>query len=247
MTELHPTPFQLERFSSGERVEVRGEQLAAHVERCAECGAFLHTLVLEKAQFLATHPAPTTFVRNLQQRAAEPTAWRTVQSWPVWTWQPKFRWSASFVLAAVVVALHWPFPQQLHEAEAPPTSASDLRVFVAKGGANSLAVIRKRQADQQLQSGRISVIPGDELRVRFSLPARAKVAAGILVDDGTWVPFFEGEFEAGTHTPEATLTVDSNPSSGTVLFGSPADVEHARTQGNFARVEMAELVWTGPP
>ena len=61
------------------------------------------------------------------------------------------------------------------------------------------------------------------------------------------MPWLDAEFEPGTHTPEATLRVDGEPSSGTLLLGDPVQVELARQGAPAARVERAALVWSVQP
>jgi hypothetical protein len=61
--------------------------------------------------------------------------------------------------------------------------------------------------------------------------------------NGEWVPFFSGHFAAGTHTPEATLRVDDEPSSGTLLLGEPAHVAQARAGAPSAAVQKLSIEW----
>jgi hypothetical protein len=152
------------------------------------------------------------------------------------------------VVALAVVGRQWDL--SVREAsrgldapsEAAPSGGSAL---VPKGDA-SMTLIRERGAAQEYFRGKVATVsPGDHLRLGFYMKEAGPVGAGILTDDGRWVPFFEGVLAAGKHTPGTTLAVDDEPSSGRVLVGRPDALEAVRRGERGAGVEVMRLVWQG--
>lgn len=256
MAAQHPSEFDLERASSGERVTFLGRPLARHIESCARCSAVSQALFDEHQAFLATRPSDA-FVAQLERRVSQERVsdqkpsdaattrivgdmWSRASAW--YAALLRLPWWAVPVLGAVALAIAATQEPALHET---PTASAPLR-WTSKGSGPSLYVLRRRDDEQRLEHKSLTISPGDELRLHFSLNKRGRIAAGILVDDGTWVPFFEREFEAGSHTPQETLRVDDTPNAGTLLFGAPEQVARARRGLDVREIQKVALVWTEP-
>lgn len=161
---------------------------------------------------------------------------------------PKRRLGLQLLLAAApfaVVLLVWQSilsPTRLPGAATSPSESADL---VAKGtrGVPALIVMVKRGDTVLEYADRAVVMPGDRLRLRFRRDQAGPVAAGILTESKEWVPFFEQQYEAGEHSPQATLRVDERPGSGRVLLGDPRAVQAAVSGGSEAGLSVIELVW----
>jgi hypothetical protein len=229
-----------------------------HADHCEACRRALSGLESERLALLRRHP-PVSYVRAL--RAEAERAQRNER------WQ---RLASSLAVAAVAAGLllQWrdapyaelrPTPslraEGRSEAREPvglssaglgsAALGSEDEALLAKGQ-STLSIIRKRRDDVSTLQGRVTVMPGDEVRVRFFLQARGAIVAGILTDAGEWMPWFDGEYSAGTHTPAATLRVTAAPGAGVVLLGAPDEVRAARA-GQPANVRQAQLVWLSGP
>ena len=252
MSEGHPTPFDLE----ASHAEGRLLALEPHLAGCSACRATLDRLESDRTAFLAARPA-APFVRQIRQRLdaeqhrAGMTRWWVLQLMPLGALLAAFALlqlrPLSEVPAASVKAaapeepakpgLGSPQPGSvLHEAS--PARSSEL---VVKGGGGPALIVR-RDSSQFIARGIVTVHPGDELRLRFELTQPGLVEAGILMPGGDWAPFFSGHFAAGQHTPPATLRVDDQPSTGTLMLGAPAEVSRARA-GSSALVQTLSIEW----
>ena len=97
-------------------------------------------------------------------------------------------------------------------------------------GSIEVAVIRDRDGAQERLVGPVSVRAGDRLRVEVALPAPGPLSAGVLDDQGQWVPLIApSEMSAGTHFSERAVRFDATPTRGRLLVGSPEDVSRARS------------------
>ena len=234
----HPSALQLERAQVGEG----DAHVAAHVSGCEACRRTLDELASEQAQLLS-RLHPDAFVRELRRRASRSSR----PGYSAAERGSRLGWFGLAAATAFSVGLVFmprdPQPRsQLTSVAAQLTAAEDgLR---RKGSGSRAALIRNRAGQQAVLSGRISVVPGDELRLEFELTRPQRVCAGILADDGTWVPFFDAKFPAGVHIPASTLRVDDTRADGRVLLGSPAAVAAARSSGDVSAVQIAELVWS---
>jgi hypothetical protein len=210
-------------------------QAARHVEGCLACRRALSDIEKQRAALLKRHPA-ATYVLRLREEHEKRRRRRIERSW--------LAGSSVAVAAAAALFIHWSpqgFPGDapaLRPQPAPPWLDDAL---LAKGEA-SLLVIRKRQEDVVALQGRVPVSPGDEVRLRFFVGEAGPVIAGVVMQNGEWMPWFEGDFAAGPHTPPETLRVTESPGAGLILLGTPEDVRAARA-GMPARVQRADLVW----
>lgn len=255
MREAHPTSFELE----ASHAEGRSGPLDRHLSGCEACRASLDELERERARFLAARPA-AAFVRQVRQRLESEQ--RLVRDGRWWMLQLV---PLGAIVAVLQLVIGWPFIEglggesrvTLHHApattgsgEAPspaspsepaaPWHATDL---VGKGAGGPALIVRRDDA-QFVARGIATIQPGDELRLRFELTTPGRVEAGISMASGEWVPFVSGDFAAGQHTPPATLRVDEEPSSGTLLLGAPSEVARARAGTADADVQKLPIEWT---
>ena len=244
MPTSHPTPLQLEMWHAGECAAA----LAPHLDACERCQRVLAGLEDERRSLIARLP-PAEFLQIVQRRMAQPASPPRLGAG--WKGSPGVHLAAAgcVMLIALIVAKPWKTPSiepqvaAMNEfspgsvKEARATAADDL---VAKGF-GELALIVQRQGQQRLMTGAVTLLPGDQVRVRFRADRRARWRAGILLDTGQWVPLFEGEFGVGTHTPEATLEVDEQPASGHLVLGAPDRVAAFCQNGDANGVRLIEI------
>jgi hypothetical protein len=115
-------------------------------------------------------------------------------------------------------------------------------------GEVAVAIVRDRGGDQERLVHEASVRSGDRIRVEVSSSAGGPLLAGVLADDGTWLPLLEAPFaEAGTHFSERAARFDAEPTEGAVLAGRPDEVERARATRNFERVASLRLRYEPTP
>jgi hypothetical protein len=249
MREAHPTSFELE----ASHAEGRLGPLEPHLAGCGACRASLDELDRERALFLAARPA-AAFVRQVRQQVeAEQRLARGGRRWML------HAVPLGALLAIVPLVMAWPFSDGRREtpqhelapssgAGAAPLAASESLVpwhsadHVGKGRGGPALIVRRADA-QFLAHGVAAIQPGDELRLRFELQTPGDIEAGILMASGEWVPFVSGHFAAGQHTPAATLRVDDEPSSGTLMLGAPNEVARARAGAADADVQTLPIEW----
>jgi hypothetical protein len=255
----HPTSFELE----ASHAEGQLGPLEPHLSGCGVCRASLDELERERATFLAARPAGA-FVRQVRQRfEAEQRVDTRHRGWLLQLVP------LGALVAVLQLAFGWPFidgPRGTPRAALPselatpaPTAAAPKAApseaapseaaapwhapdLAGKGGGGPALIVRRDDA-QFLAHGVAAIQPGDELRLRFELSAPGRIEAGILLASGEWVPFVAGQFAAGQHTPAATLRVDDEPSSGTLLLGAPGEVARARAGAAGAEVQTLRIEW----
>jgi hypothetical protein len=246
----HPSALELEAWHAGERQR----DLSGHVAACVVCRGRLEELDGERAAFLQRID-PEDYLRTLRARVddADAQASRSGSRADPRASTPRRRRalvSAALVLAASA-ALGW-LPREPGPAAASGRSAVEERHASApelapKGHDTELAVIRLRAGEQSWQRRSAWIAPGDKLRVAVQLARPRHLVAGVLAEDGSWLPLFDRHFAAGRHVPEATLQIDARPASGRLLLGAAEDVAAARRGLRTGRVESLELVWSPTP
>jgi len=228
--------------------------IARHAETCDSCREELRALKAEREALLQRLPSPP-YIKRLRAEHASSRRLKTTlrllsgalamaaAGAGVFLWSGQASWYAPAVGASTVGASTVD-PSTVD----PPTAGAIEPRDSAQGdqlrskGSSGLFIIRKRGAVSSALQERITVLAGDELRLRFVLETGGPVLAGILSDAGEWLPLFEQEYPAGVHSPVATLRVTEAPGGGLVLLGSPAEVAAARA-GKPAKVEQARIVW----
>lgn len=219
----HPPPYRLEALAAGDD----DAAARAHVAACEACAQYLDGLRARAERFRAANDAGA-FVQRAAVRSARRRAAR---------WSRAATIAAPLVAAAAVLVWVRGRPRDAtHTAPAtrPPAAyAPDLRF---KGGL-AVAVIRDRGGRQERLAGDIHVRAGDRVRVEVSTDHESPVTAGLLLDDGQWVPLLApASLAAGTHYSEVDARFDPSPTHATLLVGAPADVDRARRTHDFAGV-----------
>lgn len=244
MTERHSTLAEIEAVHVGATLP----PVDAHLSRCGGCRARVEEFDAARDAFLAARPAET-FVRRLRDRVEKQSVSSRWTGARLRTLQLGSVAAATFVFYLVVGTSGGPAIDSRLELDGKATmtlSQEDTSDWVVKG-ADGPALIVRRGEKQAFERGPVTIIPEDELRLHFELTEPGLIKAGIMTDSGEWVELVEGEFGVGQHTPEATLRVDDQPSSGTLLLGSPAEVDKARAGDTNARVQRLRLEWKGAP
>lgn len=239
----HPAAHRLDAVAAGDS----DAGVTAHLAACEACAAYVSRLQAGAAQFRSGQDA-RAFVARVRARGASAQRARR------WS---RVAWIATPVLAAaaavglyVRTAAHDPAPPSATRpvptvTETPrPTGPQPERRF--KGGL-VVAVVRERGGRQERLTGPLTVADGDRIRVEVSTDHDGPLSAGLLSDDGQWVPLLSpAALEAGTHYSELAARFDDTPTNATLLAGEPEAVDRARRTGDFAGV-VAWRVTSGPP
>lgn len=220
----HPPAPKLEAVAAGDDPG----PIAAHIETCAACAAYVARLRSEAAAFRAEVDADG-FAEVISARAAA---------------SERRRWAAFIGLAGPVVAaaaavLLW--LRASPDSRAPSASAgvasSEPSDRVRFKGELSVAVIRERGGKQERLTGPFEVEPSDRIRIEMAVDRDEPVTAGLLSPDGTWTLLQEAvTLGGGTHYSDLSARFDESPTDAWLLVGSPKEVERARSLRVFDRV-----------
>jgi hypothetical protein len=231
----HPSSLDLEAFACGEKIAL----VDAHVDACAECRAFVDELaagakafassieegldaLLEKAGARIAPEAPARVVSLADERNAR-DAHKKKSSLVMLL--PLVAVAAGVVVWIALPSLS-PAPKTTMNTATPtsvPTGpATEDPETTFKGGVQ-IAVVRDRDGHQDRFTSRVVVRPGDRLRIEVALDRSEAILAGVLADDGTFLPLMaEGTRGQGTHFSEQAARFDDDPTRGWILVG-PAD------------------------
>jgi len=221
----HPPAPRLEAVAAGDEAGA----IAAHLEACEACAAYVSRLEREAAAFRA-RVDPAAFVEGIRARAATSERRRRVRV--VWLVGP--------VVAAAAAVLLWlrasPDGRMSTLSTGAPSSAPPGDVARFKGGL-SVAAIRERGGRQERLIGPFEVQHSDRIRIEIAVDREEPVTAGLLSDDGTWILLQSpAALSIGTHYSDLAARFDDTPTDALLLVGSPAEVEHARRTRNFEDV-----------
>jgi hypothetical protein len=115
-------------------------------------------------------------------------------------------------------------------------------------GELALAVIRERGGEQERLVHEASVRAGDRIRLEVGNSVGGPLLAGVLADDGAWLPLLEApSADVGTHFSERSARFDDEPTEGFVLAGRPDEVDRARTTRRFEGVATLRLRYERGP
>jgi hypothetical protein len=237
----HPAPPRLEAVAAGDEPG----PIAAHLEACEACAAYVAQLKGEAEAFLA-QANPTAFAEAIRVREAAS--------------RPKRRaavvWVVGPMVAAAAAILLWlrasPEGVGAHEGtgvttapSSAPSAAPTDEVARFKGGL-AVAAIRERGDRQERLTGPFEVQAFDRIRIEIAVDHEEPVTAGLLASDGTWT-ILEAPvtLSAGTHYSDLAARFDATPTDALLLVGSPVDVERARRTRRFEDV-VAWRVTTAP-
>lgn len=134
-------------------------------------------------------------------------------------------------------------PDTILMGSMPPRTEPDTQF---KGGAQ-IAVIRERGKEQARFSGAVRVRPGDRLRLEVALDREQAILGGVLADDGSYLELMpQGVRGPGTHFSERSAKIDTLPTRGTILIGSPDAVARARDTKVLDGVSTLRVEWDQP-
>jgi hypothetical protein len=110
-----------------------------------------------------------------------------------------------------------------------------------KGGMQT-AIIVEHGGVQSRETGALTLEPGDRIRLEIALDHDARIAAGVLAEDGEWAWLqAPALFTGGTHYSEHSITFDHDVASGWVLVGTEDAVERARKSRNLHEVTAIRI------
>jgi hypothetical protein len=222
----HPPAPRLEAVAAGDAPG----PMAAHIEACNECRAYVSRLKCEAEAFRA-RVDPNAFAEGIRERAATSK----------WRGRVTIVWLASPVAAMAAAWVLWLRAPPRIEGVSTPSTAIVSRVPVGEAarfkGGLSVAAIRERGGRQERLTGPFEVEPFDRIRLEIAVDREEPITAGLLSDDGTWTLLQSPvALRAGTHYSDLAARFDGAPSDAWILVGSPAEVEHARRVRNFEDV-----------
>jgi hypothetical protein len=210
--EEHPSLFRLKAHLGGET----DPEVTRHLEGCADCHATMEQLEQQREAFLARETAPEAFADQVFRAAGKTRPTRRTL-FPRWAW-------AAVAATAVLVALVIIWQQPPSPGPGPGLDPGS-RI---RGGELQLQAVRIRGGGQTRHVEPFSVASNDEVNVELTLTKSMRISAGLLGDDGTWLPLFENrQLEPGVHHADQALTVKGEAGSGWVLAGPPDRVRQA--------------------
>ncbi|MBX3228487.1 MAG: hypothetical protein KIT84_07535 [Labilithrix sp.] len=225
----HPAGFRLDGHVAG---DVDAE-VAAHVETCAECRAYVTAIASAAGAFTPSEREVETFLARVT------SAPEVAAVLPLRRRFARVAWIATpFVAAAALFLILRRGDHDPTMVE--PTPSGETRF---KGGVQ-LSAIRDRDGWQERVSGEIAVRPGDRLRVDVAIDSERPVVVGFLGNDGSWsVLLAPTLLEAGSHLSERVARFDDSPTEGVILAGPPDAVEAARESRDFDGLAVLPVVW----
>ena len=244
----HPPAFLLDGHTAGDR----DAGVEAHLATCEACRAYVEALSgdASKSPKVSENDA-SAWIAKLEQRAeagphAEPdprAPTAPVRDASVLAWRrraARAAWIATPLLAAAAVLLVVRGREMTDEK--PYAGALDDPQDTRFKGYVQLAIIRDRNGEQARVSQRVTVLPGDRLRVEVGVDGEQPIVVGMLGNDGTWIVLLAPALlEAGAYLSERAVRFDDAPTEGVILAGHPDAVERARMSRNFDGVTVVPV------
>jgi hypothetical protein len=231
----HPSADRLDAVAAGDE----DATLAAHLAECASCKDYVETLRAAARGFAREAPDAAEFARCVAERAGPHGAAR---SSGVKRLRQVF-FAATPVLAvaaAVILALRGRPSDPVPRGGGPDPAQSSSGVRFK--GAMPIAVVRQRGTAQERFTGKVSVRPGDALRMELSLEAERSISAGLLGEDGSFVELIAPRaLPAGAHFSELAARFDDHPTRGWLIAGDPSMVDHARKTRRFDQLSVIHV------
>lgn len=248
----HPNARRLDGLAAGSDDPDAG----AHLSRCAACAHYVEAL--RRTLPLWSEREAETFVALAERSLAAPAGPTSAPFDPTspaprsgrGRFAPRAR-ALAFVAApllaaaaSLLVALR-PGPPAAQTLEA--AGASDAGPLRFKGEL-ALAIVRERDGAQERLVHDVIVRAGDRVRLEVSSPQAGPLLAGVLADDGAWLPLIDDATAGvGTHFSERSARFDAEPTEGFVLAGRPDDVERAKSTRCFEGVASLRLRYERGP
>lgn len=235
---LHPAAPRLEAIAAGDDAS----EIAAHLESCSVCAAYVARLKEEAATFRA-QANPIAFAEVIHARAQSISRRRGAAV--AWVLAPTVAAAAAILLW---LRVHPDSPGESTSGGIAPGASSAPTSGVArfKGGL-AVAVIRERGQRQERLTGPFKVQPSDRIRVEMAVDHEGPVTAGLMSMDGTWTVLQAPvALSAGTHYSDLAARFDDTPTDALLVVGTPADVERARRLRHFEGVVAWHVTSASP-
>jgi hypothetical protein len=266
---VHPSSIELEAFACGETTDGVEE----HVRACEACRAFVDAIAGGTAEMTARgelgDDAVSAMVRAAEQRA---TGGEVVSLPRPREAKPRRAsgWMTVLPIVAVAAGLFiWmkvapgpgagPGRVSMRDRGSPSATATNAAAAPGLGGAQEgagdpetsfnggpqVAVVRERDGRQERFVSKVVVRPGDRLRIEVALDRPGSILAGVLADDGTFLPLMaDATRGAGTHFSEQAARFDAEPTRGWVIAGPPDAIAKAKAaRAPVAGVTAMRLDW----
>ncbi len=238
----HPNSLSLEAFACGEQRDT----VADHLRECGVCTAFVERL----RGALSAGPSRARAEAAVAKVAARTTP-RPAEN------AARRRWFATASVLAVPLAaaavllllVRTPGTRETSPTILPPTvvAPSDPSPETTFKGGVQVAVVRERGGQQARFTGKVTVRPGDRLRVEVALDREQAILAALMGDDASWLELMSGETRRpGTHFSDRSARVDASPMNATLLVGTPEAVARARTMRLPEGVTAIRVEWEAP-
>lgn len=233
----HPNARRLDGLAAG----CADPDAEAHVNRCEPCARYVEGL--RRALPAITEPDADAFVAALADHASPRPRFGPRAR------QIAFAAAPLLAAAALLVLVLRPAPPR----PSPPGQGPDPTDTIVGGsvrfkGDVAIAVIRERRGEQERLVHEASVRAGDRIRLEVSSSAEGPLVAGVLADDGAWLPLLDApQANVGTHFSDRSARFDDEPTEGFVIAGRPDDVERARRDRRFEGVATLRLRYERGP
>ncbi len=252
----HPSSLDLEAFACGEGPHAA---VTDHLAVCAECQAYVERV----GGLIITSPAAAEAEARIARAlaGAPPVAARRKSRLWLVTTSVVTPLAAAAAIALLlrssgVRPVPGHDPPEGTTAPAPSRPDPPDRIQMAprpdpdttfKGG-RQVAVVRERSGEQARFASSVGVRPGDRLRVEVALDREQAILAAVLSDDGTYLELMPLAVRGpGTHFSEKSAKIDSTPTYGTIVIGSPEAVARARATHQLDGVSALRVEWEGKP
>jgi hypothetical protein len=226
----HPNSLDLEAFSCGDVIE----SVTKHLDGCAACSAYV-------AKLRAVVAPPKDEARRRVERAARVSRNRTIMAAST---------VAVPLAAAAVILLVMRTPEPASKAPEPfaQNTGNLTDPETAFKGGVQIAVIRERAGEQKRFTSKVSVKPGDRLRVEVALDRSETILGAVIGEDGSYLELMRSESrDRGTHLSERSARIDANVTRGVIVVGTPDAVTRARSTKRMDGVSVIRVDWEGVP
>lgn len=249
----HPSSLALEGFACGEELA----SVSEHVGSCDACRSFVDEIVRASEDFVKAESLERMLKSSERAAFAEPpppAPGITQRRAAVFVLLPLVAAAAGMLLwlrtspepRGEIVSLREPHEMENDPHEGSKGVLSDPETSF-KGGVQ-IAAIRERDGDQGRFTSRVGVREGDRLRIEVALDRSGIILAGVLAEDGSFLPLLESAVRPpGTHFSDHAARFDHVPTHGWIIVGSEDAIARARwARKPVVGVTSMRVEWEGP-